>query len=46
MKLSSKKIRVLAAEFNKDPRTIRRWIKDKNRLLVEHPVYQKIIIEK
>jgi hypothetical protein len=47
MKKSEKKIiRQLAAEFNKDPRTIKKWLADKsNELFHTHPATIRILKE-
>ncbi len=42
MKLAKKKIKQLAAFWNKDERTIRRWLKD-NHAMITHQDSQKII---
>jgi len=42
MKLTEKQILLLAAEWGKDPRTIREWVKKENPMLT-HPQSLKII---
>lgn len=42
MKMTNKTILLLAAKWEKDPRTIRRWVK-KNNPMITHPESQIII---